>query len=73
MLALKDQLGLHAYFSINLAQHARPDPYSLGIDAQKIIELFNLRLHHEFEAEDARRDQLREERIAKEQGRWTMR
>jgi len=67
ILALKDQLGLHAYFSTNLAKHARPDAYDLGIDAQKIIELYELRLSHENEAEDARRDELRKERMEREQ------
>jgi hypothetical protein len=67
MLALKDQLGLHAYFSMNLAKRARPDAYDLGIDAQKIIELYDLRLHHEYEAEDAHREELRKQRMEREQ------
>ena len=66
MLLRKDELGLHAYFSINLAKHARPDTYSLDIDAQKIIDLYKLRLVHAYEAEVAYRDRLREERMARD-------
>lgn len=66
-LTRKDQLGLHAFFSMNLAKHARPDPYYLGFDAQKIIELFNLRVAHAYEAEDARHDELRKERLEREE------
>ena len=66
MLLRKDELGLHAYFSVNLAKHARPDPYDLGIDAQKIIDLYKLRLVHAYEAEVAHRDRLREERMARD-------
>lgn len=66
-LTLRDELGLHAFFSMNLAKHARPDPYYLGIDAQKIIELFDLRFAHACEAEEARRDELWKERLEREE------
>lgn len=65
MLALRDALGLYAYFSVNLAKHTRPDTYDLGIDAQKIIDLFHLRFYHECEAEEAYRNRPREERLRK--------
>ncbi len=65
-LLRKDSLDLHRFFSMEVAKHARPDPYDLGIDAQKIIERYKSRIADEYDAEEERRADLRRERMERE-------
>lgn len=65
-LLLKDRLGLHRFFSVKLAKHARPDPYDLGIDAQNIIDRYKSRIADAYWAEEDRLADLRRERMERE-------